>query len=57
LTLLFAENETNTQPLYHAPDTNHFVKDAFHDAVLKNGFTCSGIKETVQNLLLFIPSI
>jgi hypothetical protein len=32
--LLFTENETNLQRLYHAPNPRPFVKDAFHEAVV-----------------------
>ena len=38
-TVLFTENETNTERLYQVPNKSPFVKDAFHDAVLKNDFT------------------
>ena len=38
-TVLFTENETNTERLYNAPNKSPFVKDAFHNAVLKNDFT------------------
>ncbi len=37
-TVLFTENETNTERLYHTPNETPFVKDAFHDAVLKDDF-------------------
>ena len=37
-TVLFTENETNTERLYHTSNETPFVKDAFHDAVLKNDF-------------------
>jgi hypothetical protein len=36
--LLFTENETNTERLYNRPNNSLFVKDAFHDAVIKNDF-------------------
>ena len=38
MTVLFTENETNTERLYQTPNESPFVKDAFHDAVLKNDF-------------------
>ena len=37
-TVLFTENETNTERLYQTSNESPFVKDAFHDAVLKNDF-------------------
>jgi hypothetical protein len=33
--ILFTENETNFQRLFNRPNTSEFVKDAFHDAVIK----------------------
>ena len=36
--VLFTENETNTQRLYNVPNENPFVKDTFHEAVIKNNF-------------------
>lgn len=36
--VLFTENETNTERLYNIPNKSPFVKDAFHDAILKNDF-------------------
>ena len=38
MTVLFTENETNTERLYQTSNESPFVKDAFHDAVLKNDF-------------------
>ena len=38
MTVLFTENETNTERLYQASNETPFVKDAFHDAVIKNDF-------------------
>ncbi|MFL5789009.1 MAG: MGH1-like glycoside hydrolase domain-containing protein [Flavisolibacter sp.] len=35
-TILFTENETNTERLYNIPNESPFVKDAFHSAVLNN---------------------
>jgi hypothetical protein len=32
--LLFTENETNTQRLFHSPNATPYVKDAFHDYVV-----------------------
>jgi hypothetical protein len=32
--LLFTENETNRQRLFHVPNEGPFVKDAFHEAVI-----------------------
>jgi hypothetical protein len=37
-TVLFTENETNNERLYNTPNESVFVKDVFHDAVLKNNF-------------------
>ncbi len=37
--LLFTENETDNQRLFQAPNTEPFVKDAFHYCVV-NGVTC-----------------
>jgi len=37
--VLFTENETNTERLFHTSNKTPFVKDAFHEAVLKNDFT------------------
>ena len=34
--VLFTENETNFQKLFHRPNETAFVKDAFHDAVIHN---------------------
>src|SRR5207249_1831399 len=39
---LFTDNETNTQKLFGAPNTNPFVKDAFHEFVVR------GRKEAVN---------
>ncbi len=36
--VLFTENETNNERLFHAPNKNPFVKDAFHRAVINNDF-------------------
>ncbi len=36
--LLFTENETNREILFHEANESPFVKDAFHTAVLKNDF-------------------
>ena len=33
--VLFTENETNFQKLFNKPNTSEFVKDAFHDAIIK----------------------
>ncbi len=38
LTVLFTENETNAERLNHTSNETPFVKDAFHDAVIKNDF-------------------
>jgi hypothetical protein len=32
--LLFTENETNSERLYHSPNAGHCVKDAFHDYLI-----------------------
>jgi len=37
-TILFTENETNTERLYGTPNESIFVKDAFHDAIIKNDY-------------------
>ena len=34
--LLFTENDTNSKRLFGAPGEGHFVKDAFHEAVIHN---------------------
>ncbi len=36
---LFTENETNTERLYGVVNSSPYVKDAFHDAVLKNNYS------------------
>jgi len=36
--ILFTENETNTERLFKVPNRSPFVKDAFHDAIIKNHF-------------------
>ena len=33
--VLFTENETNFQKLFNRPNTSDFVKDAFHEAIIK----------------------
>ena len=33
--LLFTENETNTQRLFHTPNATRYVKDAFHEYVVR----------------------
>lgn len=35
-TVLFTENETNTERLYNSPNNSPFVKDAFHNAIIHN---------------------
>jgi Glycosyl hydrolase family 63 C-terminal domain len=35
---LFTENETNTERLYGQPNTTHFVKDAFHTALVTGDY-------------------
>ncbi len=42
--LLFTENETNTQRLFNSPNATPYVKDAFHDYVVR------GNKEAVNPL-------
>jgi len=37
-TILFTENETNTDRLYNVPNKSPFVKDAFHNAVIHEDF-------------------
>jgi hypothetical protein len=44
--VLFTENETNTERLYNTANKTPFVKDAFHDAVLKNDFELFGSKKS-----------
>jgi len=36
--LLFTENETNLERLYHVPNGSPFVKDSFHEAVIGGEF-------------------
>ncbi|MDB5271723.1 MAG: glucosidase [Chitinophagaceae bacterium] len=44
--LLFTENETNKEKLFNSPNKSVFVKDSFHDAVVKNNYSLfSGKKE------------
>jgi hypothetical protein len=45
-TVLFTENETNTERLYQTPNEIPFVKDAFHDAVVRNDFKLFENKKT-----------
>jgi hypothetical protein len=45
-TVLFTENETNTERLYQISNETPFVKDAFHEAVLKNDFKLFDNKQT-----------
>jgi hypothetical protein len=40
--LLFTENETNSERLFHQPNRTHYVKDAFHD------YFVAGRKEAVN---------
>jgi hypothetical protein len=37
--VLFTENETNTERLFRLPNASPFVKDAFHDAVIRGDFS------------------
>lgn len=37
--LLFTENETNKERLFHIPNESPFVKDAFHHAIINNDFS------------------
>ncbi len=37
-TVLFTENETNTERLFGKPNSSSYVKDSFHDAVISNTF-------------------
>ena len=46
MTVLFTENETNTERLYQTANESPFVKDAFHDAVVKNDFKLFENKKT-----------
>jgi hypothetical protein len=46
ITVLFTENETNAERLYQTPNETPFVKDAFHDAVIKNDFRLFENKKT-----------
>ena len=34
--ILFTENETNFQKLFNRPNQSEFVKDAFHEAIIRN---------------------
>jgi len=45
-TVLFTENETNAERLYHISNETPFVKDAFHEAVVKNDFKLFDNKQT-----------
>ena len=36
--VLFTENETNAEKLFQLPNPSPYVKDSFHDAVIKNNF-------------------
>ncbi|MDA8434042.1 MAG: glucosidase, partial [Nitrospiraceae bacterium] len=36
--VLFTENETNTERLFGVPNPSAFVKDSFHDAVVNDGY-------------------
>ncbi|MBI5056527.1 MAG: glucosidase [Nitrospirae bacterium] len=36
--VLFTENETNTERLFNFPNLSLYVKDSFHDAVINNNF-------------------
>jgi len=38
-TVLFTENETNSERLYQTSNQSPFVKDAFHDAVIKRDYS------------------
>ena len=37
--LLFTENETNKERLFHSPNKSVFVKDSFHEAVIHNNYS------------------
>jgi hypothetical protein len=43
-TVLFTENETNFEKLFHKPNKSEFVKDAFHDAII-NGKNLQKLKD------------
>ena len=45
-TVLFTENETNTERLYHIPNETIFVKDLFHDAIIGNDLKMFENKKT-----------
>ncbi|RJQ48131.1 MAG: glucosidase [Nitrospiraceae bacterium] len=36
--VMFTENETNTKRLFNTPNASPHVKDAFHDAVIRNNY-------------------
>ena len=38
-TLLFTENETNTEKIFKTPNDHPFKKDLFHDAVIKDDYS------------------
>lgn len=42
--LLFTENETNNEKLFGKPNKTAFVKDAFHDAIIKGDYPQALIK-------------
>ncbi|MDB5257890.1 MAG: glucosidase [Chitinophagaceae bacterium] len=37
--LLFTENETNKEKIFHSPSKSLFVKDSFHEAVIHNNYS------------------
>ena len=45
--VLFTENETNFEKLFNQPNETHFVKDAFHDAII-NGKNFKRLQEKKQ---------
>lgn len=52
--VLFTENETNAERLYQISNETPFVKDAFHDAVIKNDFRLFvNKKEGTKSSLVF----
>jgi len=58
--LLFTENETNTQRLFDAPNSQPFVKDAFHEAVVHGNVgavnpACTGTKGAAHYVAQIAP--
>jgi hypothetical protein len=56
-TVLFTENETNTERLYNVANKSPFVKDAFHNAVIHEDFALFSNKKMAPNVRPFITSL